>query len=105
MTVQIENFPLRLGDLTTIPLFKVIYLLKEAVIGFERLYNKFGPFAISNKMVALNQQNKCKIWLNENFASNQYNPLQVTEKEFIAMVCNLFVSVCNKLKKTQAFFS
>lgn len=56
-------------------------------------------------MIALNQQNKCKIWLNENFASNQYNPLQVTEKEFIAMVCNLFVSVCNKLKKTQAFFS
>jgi hypothetical protein len=94
-----------LADLTTIPLFKLLYLLKESVIGFERLYNKFGPFTISNKMIALNQQNKCKIWLNEDFASNQFNSIQVSEKEFISMVCNLFVSVCNKLKKTQAFFS
>ena len=65
--VSLEEFPLRLNELTELPLFKIIYILKESIIGFERLFDKFGPFPITPRMIVLNSQNKCKVWLNEAF--------------------------------------
>jgi|LakMenEpi03Aug12_release.lakeMendotaPanAssembly.Ray.scaffolds.fasta_scaffold37369_1 hypothetical protein len=36
------------------PTGQVLYLLKESMIGFERLYNRFGGFEILNSMIAIN---------------------------------------------------
>jgi hypothetical protein len=35
-------------------LAQTIYMLKESYIGFERLYNRFGPFEITESMIAIN---------------------------------------------------
>jgi hypothetical protein len=72
LSVEVETFPLRLAELKDLPLFKILYLLKEAIIGFERLLDRVGPFEVTAKMVALSQSHKCKVWLNDNFASNHY---------------------------------
>lgn len=68
--VSCEGYPLRLAELKEIPLFKILYLLKEAVIGCERLLDRFGGFAVSARMVAVSAGGRCKVWLNEDFASN-----------------------------------
>ncbi len=38
--------------------------MKEAIQGFKILYNKFGSFLVSNRMIALNKNMKCKVWIN-----------------------------------------
>lgn len=65
-----EHYPLRLTDLNDLPLFKILYLLKEALIGFERLFHLHGAFMPTARMVVLTAANKCKVWINENLASN-----------------------------------
>jgi hypothetical protein len=64
LEVRFESFPLVLSDLRELPLFKILFLLKEAIIGFERLFDRFGSFQVSPRMVALSRQGKCRIWLN-----------------------------------------
>jgi hypothetical protein len=49
-----------------------LYLLKEALIGFERLYNRFGGFEVFNSMIAINEKGFCRVWLSENIASNSF---------------------------------
>lgn len=34
------------------------------------LFEEFGPFPISNKMIGVNLKGRAKVWLSENFASN-----------------------------------
>lgn len=51
-------------------LSQVLYLLKESLIGFERLYDRFGPFDVSNKMILVNKNQKCRVWINENITLN-----------------------------------
>jgi hypothetical protein len=88
--VEVEKFAVRLADLKDISLSKMIYLLKESIIGFERLFHSYGPFMISSKMVALNMANKCKVWLNENFTSNACSPYRLDEKTFLASLYRIF---------------
>jgi hypothetical protein len=45
-------------------LAQTIYMLKESYIGFERLYNRFGPFEITESMIAINLKGYCKVWIN-----------------------------------------
>jgi hypothetical protein len=59
-----ERYPMRLGELKDLPLFKILYILKESIIGYERLFDKFGSFPITSHMIALDHQNRCKVWLN-----------------------------------------
>jgi len=67
MKIRMEGFPIRSEQLKELPLFKIIYILKESIIGFERLFDKFGPFPVTSRMIAFDQQNKCKVWINEAF--------------------------------------
>jgi hypothetical protein len=63
--VAIENFPSSLHMLPQLQLFQLLYLLKESLIGFERLFDRFGGFDITDKMILINKNNKCKVWINE----------------------------------------
>jgi len=51
-------------------LAQTLYILKESIIGFERLFNRFGPFEVRENMIAINEKGFCRVWLNENFADN-----------------------------------
>jgi hypothetical protein len=88
--VEVEKFSATLAELKNISLFKMLYLLKEAVIGFERLFHSYGPFAVSARMIGLNMTNKCKVWLNDNFASNACRFCQLDEKAFLAVLFRVF---------------
>jgi hypothetical protein len=59
-----ETHPFRLADLKDLPLIKVLYLLKEVLIGYERLFDRFGSFLVNPCMIAINQFGKCKVWVN-----------------------------------------
>lgn len=49
-----------------------IYMLKESLIGFERLYNRFGGIEVLNSMIAINEKGFCRVWLNDNFSLNSF---------------------------------
>jgi hypothetical protein len=93
----------RLGDLKDLPLFKLLYLLKETLIGMERLCDRFGPFAPSPRLVGLTPSGRCKVWLCENFASNLPEPLAADEAGFLQRVCQLFEASGNRLRNTLHF--
>ena len=40
------------------------YFLKECMIGFERLFDKFGGFEITDSMIVVNEKGQCKVWFN-----------------------------------------
>lgn len=79
--------------------------MKESIIGFERIYAKLGTFKITPKMIALNQNNKCKVWCSENLASNSYENVFGTEADFLKSIYSLFFERANKLKNTSLFFN
>jgi len=45
-------------------------MMKESLIGFERLYDRFGPFDVSTRMVFINKKGKYRVWINEDVAKN-----------------------------------
>jgi len=61
---------MKLSDFTGIPLFQILYLMKESLIGYERLFSLFGAFKVTKEMIFLNKSNKCKVWVSKNYAFN-----------------------------------
>jgi hypothetical protein len=64
LQVAIESYPCNLNSLPKMPLYQNLYLLKESLVGFESLYDRFGSFDVSNKMVLINKNSKCRVWIN-----------------------------------------
>ena len=62
--VSYETFPISIAELRDVSIDNILYLFKETVIGFEKLFSVFGSFLISNKMIVLNKNNRCKVWIN-----------------------------------------
>ena len=52
------------------PFHQVLYLIKESLVGFERLFDRFGLFDITSKMILVNKNHKCRVWMNENITLN-----------------------------------
>jgi hypothetical protein len=67
-----ESVPILMEQLADLPLFRALYLLKESLIACERLFQRFGAFRITTRMVGVNQAHKCRVWINENLASNAF---------------------------------
>jgi hypothetical protein len=103
--VHVENYPLRLPDLKELPLFKVICLLKEALIGFERLFHRFGPFLVSPKMVGVDRAGKCRVWVCQDFTINKCVPCSLGADQLVRSIYSLFQKVTNAHKTTQIFFN
>lgn len=68
--VVTERIPRRLSDLPVVPQREALYLLSEALRGYDDLYSKVGEFEVTDRMVGLNPQGQVRVWLNENFADN-----------------------------------
>ena len=77
----------------------MLYLLKESLIGYERLYTRYGAFEINDKMIGVNKYHKCKIWLNSELVKNYYKSLEISEMDFIESICQIFKKklISNKL--------
>ena len=71
---------MRLSELKELPLFKILYIIKESIIGFERLIDRMGSFDATPKMIVFSQNHKCKVWFNECLVSNALQKTSLSEK-------------------------
>lgn len=55
-------------------------------------------------MIGINQYHKCKVWINENLASNDFYPLQEDEMGFIRHILNIFEIKTLNNKNTINFY-
>ena len=72
-----EELSITLAEINDVPLFKMMYLIKETLIGLERLFSKFGAFLFTEAMVFVDQSGKCKVWINERVEANNYEPTEL----------------------------
>lgn len=59
-----------LTDLEQIQMNRALYLLKETLVGAERISDQYGHFMVKESMIAINEKNKCRVWLNSKFHLN-----------------------------------
>jgi hypothetical protein len=65
--------------------------MKEAMIGFERLYVRFGNFDINDKMIFLNKNSQCRVWFHQNLALNYPASRQATtQKDMLFQMIKIF---------------
>lgn len=81
--VRTERIQQTLADAPQISFPEALYVLSESVIGYRELYNKVGPFEITDRMIGFTPQGFVKVWMNENFGLNhpsieRVSPLQTT---------------------------
>jgi hypothetical protein len=43
---------------------QALYVLSEAIRGFDDCFGRIGQFEISSRMIALNSRGMVKVWLN-----------------------------------------
>ena len=88
------------------PLYQNLYLLKESLIGFERLFDRFGSFDVSSKMVLINKNSKCRVWINENITLNfPARKVKLNEQEFMFNIVKIFDEKCIKSVLSNEFFT
>lgn len=56
------------------------------MIGFERLFEKFGGFSVHSSMIAVNEGGKCKVWIGEDFSSNKISKLSISESKMLNQI-------------------
>lgn len=63
LLVYIEHCPQRISQFKAFTVDQTLYCLKEAIVGFERLFNRFGAFKISDNMIGIDEKGQCKVWI------------------------------------------
>jgi hypothetical protein len=105
LQVAIEHYPCNLNSLPRMPLYQLLYLLKEALVGFERLFDRFGGFDVSNKMVLISKNSKCRVWINENITLNfPSRRNKASEQDFLLNIFRVFEDKCIKSVLSSQFF-
>lgn len=70
--VRVEKMKGRLNQINGLSHLEALCLLEGALHGFaEIVFHAKGPFAITEKMIAINDSSYIRVWLNENFALNK----------------------------------
>ena len=84
--VRAEEVGCTLRDIGALPMPQLIYLLKEALIGFEVLIDIFGLFEPSQRTVVVNQRQQWKVWISEDYIASSKRSCTCSEAEFIRAV-------------------
>ena len=84
-----EYCPVKLAHLYDVNLSQTLYLLKESMMGFERLYSRYGGFEIKNSMISINEKGMCKVWFNDNLAENSLPKNKANESSMVSRIINL----------------
>lgn len=71
--VHSEHIPYRLSDTANLSYGQALYVLSEALAGFQELHYRFGPFQITDDHIGFNEIGQAKVWHNPNFASNHFD--------------------------------
>ena len=79
-------------------------MLKECVVGFERLFNRFGGFDITENMIAVNEKGFCKVWVNENFSLNSMQKNNCKEVKMVQKIIGIIESHSCDSKASKKLF-
>lgn len=82
-----------------------LYILKESLIGFERLFNRFGGFEIVNSMITINEKGCCRVWMNENFGQNTLNKRDLSETKMVNKIISIIETHTQESRNTKKLFS
>lgn len=69
-TVYIQHIPIRLSDITDIPLDESLYIMECCMLGFEKLYRESGYFQVMEEHIGIDQQGHVRVWLNADVSKN-----------------------------------
>ena len=70
LSVKTERVPYRLSETSNLSFPQALYILREAVIGFRAITGVYGPVLVNDEMIGFTNDNRVKVWLNEEFAQN-----------------------------------
>lgn len=68
--VYIQHIPVRLCDFDDIPFNESLYIIKCALLGFEKLYNESGYFEVMEEHIGVDKLGRIKVWLNADLSKN-----------------------------------
>lgn len=84
--VRAEEVRCALEEVGALAMPQLIYLLKEALIGFEVLIDIFGLFEPSQRMVVVNQRQQWKVWISEDYIASTKRSCSWSEPDFIRAI-------------------
>ena len=70
MVVITERIPHRLANAPQLTEAESLYTLDRSLQGFQTAYQKCGPMKVNDRMIGYTNEGHCKVWVNEDFASN-----------------------------------
>jgi hypothetical protein len=59
-----ERIMQALADAPQVSFPEALYVMSESLLGFSELYNRVGPFEITDKMIGLTPKGFVKVWMN-----------------------------------------
>lgn len=87
------------------PLLQLAYVLRESMIGFERLYDRLGGFDISARMIKINKSGRCKIWCHENITINDpMHTASMSSDEFKKQILKIIEEKTSKSPLSKELF-
>ena len=68
--VYLEHISLRLCDIDEIPLADALYVMMEALEGYQHLYQHAGYFRVEEDQIGLDRTGRVKVWVNGDMSKN-----------------------------------
>jgi len=68
--VYVQHIPIRLTDITDIPLPDSLYMVKCSLLGFKKLFEKLGYFNAIEEHIGIDREGHVRVWLNADFSRN-----------------------------------
>lgn len=102
---QTEEILCTLSEIEMLAIPQIIYLLKEALIGFELLIDIFGVFEPSQRMIMVNHRHQWRVWINEDYISSAKETPRLSEKEFIYTIINFVEAHAPSTTQSKSLFN
>jgi hypothetical protein len=93
--VWTERIPVRLCNLNNLSLPQALVILKEALLGYQAIYEYGKRATVTDEMIGLTPVGKVKVWVNASFGDNKpqsygvemrSRPVILSEADVIAQV-------------------
>lgn len=68
--IYLEHIGVRLSQIQDIPLSDSLFILLEALTGFEQLYHHAGYFQVEEEQICVDKGGRVKVWVNGNLSKN-----------------------------------
>ncbi len=90
-----ERIPVRLSNITEVPYPSSMHIYSHALSGFEELYRKEGPFAVSQEHIGINNHSVVKVWMNHNYSKSYPNSRVGSEGLMVEAIIRVIDTNCD----------